>query len=701
MTSTNFGLMTIQQIADKAGVSRTAVSNWRKRHADFPGVAPESSKRSPLFATEEVEAWLAQRGLLAEESRSAETVAMDMVQSSRLLNEDVAPVAAVALGILAACRSVHQGQASAEAAKRFAEKSEPREILQAGASLLDVENPPSWETNALSNALWHPLTGANESFVAELRDVVLAEEHVDFPRLAELVTEEAFARRGSGARGDLGHHASTSSKLLAEAAATSLPGDGGALLDPVCGTGDTLLRLALLAPSGAQVYGNEIEPVLADIARVRMWLHGFNAIISSGDALSDSVLPGVKADIVVGEPPMGLRLKGLTAHESSPRDFWGVRGGLSGDAAFVIDAASRLAPGGRAYMLVPAALLSSTSQNRLREQLMARGMIEAIIEFPRKLLTYTAVATALLVLRGGPGEASGEETALIDATSKVPSGYTLAEWLRSVRAGNLPKDSSVKVGIIRLADIISGDTSLLPSIRLATPITSEQARSAKAAAWKQFDEGLDYLVEAIEDMQETGLPSPMDAQPVTLADLIDAGDIRLVRCHGGAEINNSSAPSATVVPVSPGDLQSAIGTVKSQFRRVETGPDFESLRKDDIILPLTGTHKALRFILQPTDEFLYALGHAARGLRIENKERINADYLVWCLNAPGNAPASTTHGVPRRALRDITIPLIPHSAQELAVEHLDWLEKVRDKARETQAASEKLIAATLDWLPFS
>ena len=701
MVDTKFGLMTLQQIADKAGVSRTAVSNWRKRHADFPEVAPESSTRRPLFAMDEVDEWLAQRGIVVETLRSAETVAADMVQSSRLLGEDVAPVAAVALGLLAACRSARQGQANSDLAKRFAKATEPRAIVLAAADLLDTESLPRGDAQALSNALRHPVTDANESFVPELRNVILAEAHIDFPRLTELVMEEAFARRGSGARGDLGHPVSASSQLLAEAAATtSLPSNTGTLLDPVCGTGDTLLRLATLVPGAARVYGNELEPALADIARVRLWMHGINAVISTGNALSDGVLESVAADIVVAEPPMGLRLKALTAHEASPRDFWGVQGGLSGDAAFAIDAASRLAPGGRAYLLVPATLLTSTSQNRLREQLMARGMIESIIEFPRKLLTYTAVATALLVLRGDHAEAIGVETTLIDATSRTPNGYTVAGWLRSVREGNTPSGSSVKVGTIGLTEIISGDTSLLPSLRLATPITPDQARSAKTDARDRFDETLEELNDAIDGVQESGLPSTMDAHLVTLADLIDSGEVRLVRCHGGAEVHNDTVTSAEVYPITEADVKAVPGTGKKQMRRVEMGADFETLLEGDIILPLAGKRDAFEMPIGKEDNAI-ALGHAARGLRIENNERIDAEYLIWCLNATTNAPASTTHGVPRRALRDITIPLIPLSEQKRTVLHLDALKVVQDQAAKTQSASEKLIAATLDWLPFS
>ena len=49
----------VQQIAEIAGVGRSAVGNWRKRHADFP--VPDSSGR---FDLREVERWLIENGKL-------------------------------------------------------------------------------------------------------------------------------------------------------------------------------------------------------------------------------------------------------------------------------------------------------------------------------------------------------------------------------------------------------------------------------------------------------------------------------------------------------------------------------------------------------------------------------------------------------------------------------------------------------------
>ncbi|MCX5234835.1 N-6 DNA methylase [Streptomyces prunicolor] len=57
--------VTAAGIARLAGVGRAAVSNWRRRHADFPKPVG-GTETSPAFALTEVESWLREQGKLAE-----------------------------------------------------------------------------------------------------------------------------------------------------------------------------------------------------------------------------------------------------------------------------------------------------------------------------------------------------------------------------------------------------------------------------------------------------------------------------------------------------------------------------------------------------------------------------------------------------------------------------------------------------------
>ena len=58
---TDEGVLTADEIARVAGVTRGTVSEWRRRHADFPA-SVSGTGRGPVFSRAEVEAWLAGAG---------------------------------------------------------------------------------------------------------------------------------------------------------------------------------------------------------------------------------------------------------------------------------------------------------------------------------------------------------------------------------------------------------------------------------------------------------------------------------------------------------------------------------------------------------------------------------------------------------------------------------------------------------------
>ena len=56
-------------IATMAGVSRSAVTQWKDRHADFPAPLAIPGVINPLYSRRAVLAWLAQTGRLAPENQ--------------------------------------------------------------------------------------------------------------------------------------------------------------------------------------------------------------------------------------------------------------------------------------------------------------------------------------------------------------------------------------------------------------------------------------------------------------------------------------------------------------------------------------------------------------------------------------------------------------------------------------------------------
>src|SRR5690625_2175195 len=64
MTTQYQGQISLKDIAELAGVGRSAVSNWRKRNSDFPAPVEGSPERRPLFHFSQMISWLESQDLL-------------------------------------------------------------------------------------------------------------------------------------------------------------------------------------------------------------------------------------------------------------------------------------------------------------------------------------------------------------------------------------------------------------------------------------------------------------------------------------------------------------------------------------------------------------------------------------------------------------------------------------------------------------
>ncbi|HMM49345.1 MAG TPA: helix-turn-helix domain-containing protein, partial [Miltoncostaeaceae bacterium] len=87
--------ITASQIARLAGVSRSAVSNWRRRHADFPAPLGEGAGASPLFDRAAVERWLHERGLSTAPADTVDALRLAVSAGARRLPEDAALAVAI------------------------------------------------------------------------------------------------------------------------------------------------------------------------------------------------------------------------------------------------------------------------------------------------------------------------------------------------------------------------------------------------------------------------------------------------------------------------------------------------------------------------------------------------------------------------------------------------------------------------------
>jgi hypothetical protein len=189
-------------------------------------------------------------------------------------------------------------------------------------------------------------------------------------------------------------------------------GQEGRVIDPAAGEG-ALLKAALSAGFIGEVVGIEIDPKLVRPN------HTMVPYIAVGDGLCGE-WPKIKIesfDIVLGNPPFG-RL-GSVAPDSSAavlyERFELARNGgpdwqrLATETLFVERALQLLRPGGLALMILPEGLVSNTRQQDLRDWILPRARVRAVIQLPAP--TFRGVGlnarTVVLVLQrrlaGEPG----------------------------------------------------------------------------------------------------------------------------------------------------------------------------------------------------------------------------------------------------------------------------------------------------------
>ncbi|MFB9799022.1 N-6 DNA methylase, partial [Streptomonospora salina] len=314
-------------IARLTGVRRPAVSNWRRRYADFPRPVAGSST-NPRFALEDVERWCRDHG------KPFEADAAERVWQRVQAGVD---------GVRTAEFLAHAGLALAGGAA-------------AGSGLAGPD--PGWAP------LLAAVTGTAGS--AETAESCPA------PQLYERLCARFTAERERAGALDAG--------VAAAMAAIAGAGPGSTVLDPACGTG-TLLHAA--AACGAQpLHGQDLDPAHAVIARCRMLLAGLSCETASGDALRADGFAGRAADAVLCDPPFRDRDWGCAELAEDARWAYGQPPRGEGELAWVQHCLARVRPGGRVVVRMPAAAADRPSGRRVRAALVSAGALRMVAELP-------------------------------------------------------------------------------------------------------------------------------------------------------------------------------------------------------------------------------------------------------------------------------------------------------------------------------
>lgn len=666
------GLFTVNDIADFADVTKAAVTNWRKRHADFPQPDPQSKPRRLLFNEDEAKRWLAGHGYSADENALGPSI-KGRLNALRAREENRYEASLKALQLLVLASDSGSSSNTPERVRTW------DALVKAQSSqLFTVKDHLSPRTGPLTvdEMAVYQLFAKSKDSAATLCEATLRHLLSDVPR------SESFA---------LGATETSSSQLLARSARTSLHASSY-IYDPVCGIGEALIALCDEGEN-LDVTANDVNGTAASITALRLFLNGVVATVSASDVLRSDPHPDVRADVVIAEPPFNARPTAeFNRADGRWQQFWDPTGPHAADVALLLDALSHLADDGRAYVITSSNLLTARGLEKLRTQLVARGHVEALIELPLSNNTYSSAGTSLWVLR----PSGADQTVLVDATEHPDAENHVPRLLEDIRDGKKPLMTHT---IVATSDIATVSTHLRADTHLHRKPSAEEAELAWSNAANQLEEAMNLD----ESLGSFDRPLDVDDRPdfgpanmASLADLIRSGAIRTVNCHQRPK-NASAHPWSREVLILPVGGHWNTEEDDDTSTNLAVPDDFDAGEGGDVIVPIMGAHQATHFQMK---DLPFAVTSAGRVLRILDESVINADFLTHCINGDWNRATATSAGVPRRAMRDITIPLLDIDTQKAFVEYLERLDDFRQAATTAAERAERLISATVTAIRF-
>ena len=233
-----------------------------------------------------------------------------------------------------------------------------------------------------------------------------------------------FATESGKSKGQFYTPAEVSRVVAAVAGVNRATSPKQTVYDPTCGSGSLLLKAADAASVQLTIYGQEFDITTRGLAKMNMIMHGReDAEIAQGDVIAE---PQFKAsetaiqtfDFVVANPPFSTKAwgSGLSANNRFGRFDIGMPPDKNGDFAFLLHIlASMKATGSGAVILPHGVLFRGNKEAELREKILKRGYVKAIIGLPANLFYGTGIPAAIIVLDKS-GSCENRPVFMIDAS---------------------------------------------------------------------------------------------------------------------------------------------------------------------------------------------------------------------------------------------------------------------------------------------
>ncbi|MFF4118739.1 N-6 DNA methylase [Streptomyces sp. NPDC001714] len=705
--------VTAAGIARLAGVGRAAVSNWRRRHADFPRPVG-GTETSPSFALAEVESWLRKQGKLAE------VPLRERVWQQLAGHPDGALTALVHAGC--ALLLIHERptvwlHVSAGSDERLAAM-----LPAALDEVLTTRLGGAGERTVHSGRAADPAEGVNRPGGAEGVNRSSGTEGVNTARpAAPLATPAVRTPTGpqllpsvpllrgaaelaaeAGARQAfeflLGRHLDanprqytlTPSELAGLMA--DLAGPTRTVLDPACGTG-ALLRAVDVRPA-QELYAQDSAPDLAALTALRLALHSRAGVHgAAGDTLRADAYPDLRADAVLCHPPFNERNWGHDELAYDARWEYGFPARTESELAWVQHALARLTDGGTAVLLMPPAVASRRSGRRIRADLLRRGALRALVALPAGAAPPYSIPLHLWVLRRPDRTPATPEVLLVDTGRFAGEGRggpdwaavrdaVLDAWRPFARDGG-PVERPGLARSVPVIELLDDDVDLAPGRHLPPAAAADGAEELTAVR-----ERLGATLRLTVDLT----PPPADQAPPARWPLTTVGEL----ARAGALVlrTGGNGGHARVPVLTDHDVLAAVapsGTLpESDEEAVLTEPG-------DVVVPVLGGGSVARVIDDATAGA--ALG---RNLVLLRPDRTALDpwFLAGFLRGTANNRQASSYAstATRLDVRRLQLPRLPLDEQRRYGARFRALDEFERTLRHASRLGEHLVRGMYDGL---
>ena len=318
------------------------------------------------------------------------------------------------------------------------------------------------------------------------------------------------------------------------------PQPGESVYDPTCGSGGMLIGLTQVVREKGRkaselfVFGQELNPTTAAIARINLYIHGLlDGKVAQGDTLAEPKFldattdSGLKQfDVVIANPPFSIG-KGLPdgwsgykrwAEDPYRRGTHGIPPKSTADWAFVEHMLASLKPEtGRLAVVLPHGALEREAESHIRKSLVEHGLVMAVIGLAPNLFYNTSIPVAVLVLSRAKRPDLAGSVLFVDAAARFAKGKnqnTMSDEdidaivTAYAKAADPDGAAGVRIQLVPTAEIeAAGHTLSLKRYFPATEGVVVDPRLA-FAAWTASSEELEQAeAELRATLEEAGLAS--------------------------------------------------------------------------------------------------------------------------------------------------------------------------------------------------